>query len=377
MNLDLSSFDPNLDERLRRELGEADLTPFDPAALTAAGGRALRRRRFAVASGATAVVLALAVGGFVAQDAFSRNATPAPPMGTTATTAAPLAPEVTAIMEPLNASFGTGTVPSEIPGPNHFAVTWQRTPAPGGQDLTFSTVGDNDALTAIGGSSTVGLSTDAVTWGTGGGIQAIVGVLPAAAARFTVVQPYAADGDHASISDRAPMVGSPWQAFAVAFQNPKDIDSIVDILWMSHDAVVHDKSGAIVPSVTLTDRDHRTLYVSDAADTMGTFSGSGGDASMWLSTAEHPVLSIGRGADKDSPMDGFFGMLVPSGSTAPALTPNRSTDGFTQPQIVQIPGSDWAVLWCDYTASSTTGGAAFAKVEWTAPDGARTTVTKY
>lgn len=376
MNLDLSSYDPDLDERLRRELGAADLAPFDPAALTAAGGRALRRRRLAAASGATAAVLALAVGGYVVQDAFSRNATPAPPLGTTSTTSAPLAPEVTAIMEPLNAQFGAGTGPSTIPGPTHFAVTWQRTPTSTDQDLTYSTVGDDDTLTPLGGSSTVGLSPDAVTWGSGDGMQAIVGVLPAAATHLTVVQPRNDAGGHGSVYARAPLTGSPWQAFAVGFQDPKDVDSIVDILWMGIDQMVHDKSGEVVPSVTVGKRDRRVLYVSQSADTMGTFSGSGSDASVWLSSSQHPVLSMGRGKDGASPMDGFFAMLVPRGSIAPALTPSASTNDFRQPEIAQIPGSDWAVLWSEYTSSKPTGRA-FAKVEWTAPDGTRTTVTGY
>ncbi len=377
MNLDLSSYDPDLDDALRRELGTTDLPSLDPAALATAGGRALRRRRIAAASGVTAAVLTLAIGGYAARDAFSRNALPNPPAGSSSTRSA--AGPVTATLESMNASFETTGGATKIPGATHFAVTWSPSAGADGRNLTFAAVADSGARTPIGGFSTLGVSPDAVSWGTGPGTQAIVGVLPAAATQFRVVLPYAANGGHGSTSAQGALAGTPWQAFAIAFQEAADVGRIVDLLWLGPDAVVHDRTGTVVPSVTLSDRKHRTFYVADADDTFGVFSTSGGGASGWLSAARsgHPVLSMGQAKDSTAPMDGFFAMLVPSGSTAPALTPSASTSGSTQPQIVDIPGSRWAVLWSDYTSDGVVLAGAFARVEWTGPDGQRTVVTKF
>ena len=379
MNLD--SFDRTLQDDLHRALADTELPSLDPDALVATGGRLLRRRNRTRALTGVAAAVAVALGGYAAQGNFVRDAAPNPPASQTATdTASPTAPVTTVLERFSGVAAGTSAAPGDpVPGPTHFAVTVSPVTADG-QDLTYSVVADDGTLTAMGGSSTVGLDRNAVTWGTSGPLShAIVGILPAAARDFTIVTPDDPSRSGGSESTRAILPGTGWQAFAAKFEEAADVEAITDILWVDASGVVHDKSGALVPSVTLTDRDATTVYLAESADVMGTFSAGGGsNGRIWLSTtraaSKHPVLAVSSGGE--TRLSGLFAMLIPSGSLDPELVPAAGLTSSSTPQIAEFPGTGQAILWADF-ATDGPNVRPFAKVAWTEPGGQRVTVTDY
>lgn len=374
MTLDLRSYDPDLGERLHRELSEVDLPHLDAIAMTAAGGRAVRRRRLGAAASSSAAALALLLGGYAASTSFSNKVTPAPPAASSSTVSGP----VTARLEPFtNLGGEVGTID---PGAfRNLAVTWQPQPLPNGSDLTYSTYAEDGKLTTIGGSSTLGLAPNGITWGTPGpDSHIIVGVLPSAATAFQVLTPADPKDGHISTFTKAPLAGSPWQAFAVFFEEERDVESVLDILWTDAAGVVRDKDGGVVPSVRLADQDHSIVYVSSRGDGFGTF-GLENSALVRLSDrtarSPYPVLSFASG-DKDT-LTGLFAMLIPSGSSAPQVRAAASLTRSSDPRIEPIPGTDWAVLWSEYTQHGAPSTRAYTKVSWTGPDGKHTEVTTY
>ena len=349
---------------------------LDPDALVATGAVLRRRNRTRALTGVAAAV-AVALGGYAAQGNFVRDAAPNPPASQTATdTASPTAP-VTTVLERLSGvAAGTSAAPGDpVPGPTHFAVTVSPVTADG-QDLTYSVVADDGTLTAMGGSSTVGLDRNAVTWGTSGPLShAIVGILPAAARDFTIVTPDDPSRSGGSESTRAILPGTGWQAFAAKFEEAADVEAITDILWVDASGVVHDKSGALVPSVTLTDRDATTVYLAESADVMGTFSAGVADGigSARPAPKVHPVLAVSSGGETRL---SDFAMLIPSGSLDPELVPAAGLTSSSTPQIAEFPGTGQAILWADF-ATDGPNVRPFAKVAWTEPGGQRVTVTDY
>ena len=203
--------------------------------------------------------------------------------------------------------------------------------------------------------------------------------MPAAARDFTIVTPDDPSRSGGSESTRAILPGTGWQAFAAKFEEAADVEAITDILWVDASGVVHDKSGALVPSVTLTDRDATTVYLAESADVMGTFSAGGGsNGRVWLSTtraaSKHPVLAVSSGGE--TRLSGLFAMLIPSGSLDPELVPAAGLTSSSTPQIAEFPGTGQAILWADF-ATDGPNVRPFAKVAWTEPGGQRVTVTDY
>ncbi|HPF82297.1 hypothetical protein [Nostocoides australiense] len=378
MSTDQTTFDPAVQDQLHTELSYADLPGFDTELLLAQGHRAARRRTMSRVAGATAAVVALAIGGYaVAGNLGLGNGSTPPATGTSTTVDAT---PVTAKLEPATSLAENGQTID--PGRyGRLAVTWDPAPKTAGPDLTYSTYAEDGTLTTIGGSSTQGLAPNAVSWGTSGpDSHVIVGVLPRSAQRFSVVLPQDPQGGHSSTSAQSALPGSPWQAFGVFFADGGDVDRIVDILWQDTSGRIFDKDGSEVPSVSLGDKAGSRVYLAQRAGVMGIFTADGDHTSSWLDDTDgaarlHPVLDIGRGSA--ATMDGFFAMLVPAGSSKPQLTPGAKVLGADDPTITQIPGSGQAVLWAHYTATGTSSAPSFTTISWVGPDGTPARVTKY
>ena len=368
MNADLDTYDPGLDERLHQELAHAPLQLLDPAAVTAAGGRALRRQRLARGSGALAAVLAIGIGGYAVSDAFDRGATPAPP-ASSSTTSEP--PTVQARLEPFSALRDGETVVE--PGRYaRFDVTWQ----PSTKVVGFSAFDGKGTQTMAGQFMSSALDAPGVAWQTmGPDSHVIVGIMPAAAREFSVVAPNDPAGGQLATQQVKGLDGTPWQAFAVFFAEPKYAAAVTDILWIDASGAVHDSRGASVPAVRLgTDADAPTVYMSESANVLGIFD-HGQNGQVPLTDGSSPSV-IAFGAGSGTEMNGIFAMLVPAGSTKPTVTPNAGVTA-TPARIEALPGSDVAVLWAQTSRTTDEATADFATVSWTDPSGERTTITNY
>lgn len=370
-NTDPTDTDPfarTLSDRLATELTAADLQPWSPEELLTEGHRRLRRRRTGQGMAAAAVAAVLAVGGYAVWSPSDVHR-PTPPASASPTAHKP----VTAILDELPQ---IGEDPQDYAAPGEwiqYAVTWHPTPNRNGQNLDYARVARDESVSPLAGSSTVGMSPDAVTWGTSGPeSRSIVGVLPARATDFTIVRPQDVGGSFTST--RAALPGSPWQAFAARFSTAKAVESITDILWWDDAEVIRTAQGEVVPSVSLGDGDNTQVYVAAADDTFGV-RWEGGAASTWLSErGDHPVIDTFK--ESDTASTGIFVMLVPPGSHDPQLTPKAGVRG-VQAVITDIPGSEYAALWTRYTRSSTRSGQTFTSISWTGPDGKRTTQQTY
>jgi hypothetical protein len=338
---------------------------IDPTTVLFTGHRVVRRRRAAAGAGIAAAVL---VTGIVGWSAIGTGVDRASlPAGTSRTSSSPsvAGTAVTARLDPFSDLSGTDGRPLAVPGPRQVAVTVDPTRTP---DLVYSEVGAGGALTMMGGSSLEGIAPSASTWGTAGeGSHVLVGVLPADAVQFQLVTPMDDKGGHAATSVTAPLPGTGRQAFAVRFAEAADADAVRHLLWWGGDGVVHDETGATVPSVALGDPEGTVVFVSDSLDRMGTFSDGDGLSSMTLdgsrNSSGRPVLAAGRG-DADR-IEWLFAAVVPASAQPGTITPTAGTTIRTPLTRAPVAGTQLAVLWSRFSSPRGAEGSGYAAVTWT------------
>jgi hypothetical protein len=337
-----------------------------PYAVVYTGRRIIRRRRVAAGAGiAAATAVVGLVGWSVLGSGVDRASLPAGPAHSTTSSATAGDHGTTALLDELSDLSGPQGQPVDVPGPRRLAVTIDagRTP-----DLVYSAVASDGSLTMMGGSSLVGVDRLASTWGTAGeGSHVLVGVLPEQAEQFQLVTPVTDEGGHASTSVTAPIPGTGRQAFAVRFAEAGDADAVRHLLWWDGDAVVHDESGAVVPSVVLGDADGTVMFVSEALDRMGTFSTRDGLTSMELdgsrNSSGRPVISSGRG-DGDR-VDWLFAAVVPATAEPGTITPSDGSSVATPLAKVAVPGTDRAVIWSRLSSPKDEKGSGYVSATWT------------
>ena len=344
---------------------EAESSAFldiDTDSVLDSGHRVLRRRRVAIVGGTAALATVVSLGTWAALGGTSDRAVQEVP-ATRAT--APATGSVTALLDEFSGLSAADGSTLQIPGPRRVAVRLSpgRTP-----DLEYLEVGPDGSTSLMGGSSLDGLGPLASTWGTAGvGSHVLVGVLPAGAVQFQLLTPIPEEGGHPSTSVRAPLPGTSRQAFAVRFADPSDADATQHLLWWGEDRVVHDESGAVVPSVALGDSEGTTVFVSRALGRFGTFSDSGGSITMGLDAARNtsgrPVLSTGRGTGDR--IDGLFAALVPRGARPGALTPAPGATVTSALTATPVPGTDLTVMWSRFSYPGSDPGTGYRSVTWT------------
>lgn len=370
MSTEHTTYDPAIEDRLRRELAGADLLDLDLPPLLEGGRRALRRRRIAQLGGTTVAGLAIAVGAYAVPGDRARDAAPVPPGVTTQVTT-----PTTVMLDPLDARIGGNDgEPTIIPGPTTFAVTIDPGAAADEPNLIYSAVDESGARTMLGGSAVDLDGPGIVTWGTSGpDSHAIVGVVPARAQALSIVTPDDPEGGHGVLTTHEEIPGTGWAAFAAKFQVASDVEDITSVLWWDGAGQVFDQSGAAVPTVTLADDDGTVAYLSRDAGRLGTFSTSGNATSTSLTrrpaASPRPVLSQIEGDDSGSGT-GLFVLVVPSGSSAPTLETGGGSALTADPAIVELPDGAGALLWATFRTEDA-GSGGISRASWTEPDGRR------
>lgn len=333
-------------------------TDVDTDAVLFTGRRIVRRRRMAVVGGTLAATLVVGAGAWAIVRPTSDRALELPATRTTS----PVGGAVTAVLDEFSDLSGPDGSPLTTPGPRRLAVTVD----PGAEpDLVFSSVAADGTRTVLAGSSLRGVGPLAATWGTGTGMDhVLVGVLPAQAIDLQLVTPLTDEGGHASTTVRAPLPGTARQAFATRFAEP-DAASVQHLVWQGRDGSVHDETGAVLPSVRLTDTARTTVYLGKGLGRLGTF-GADGATMIGLDTSRNssgrPFLSTGRG--EGATMQTLFAAVVPAGSV-PGATPLVPGATLTHPlSVVPLPGTDRAVLWATFSSPLSAQGAPYRSISW-------------
>ena len=210
-------------------------------------------------------------------------------------------------------------------------------------------------------------SPDVVSLGTGSGAEGVMlGTAPADAATFLTVT---RDGTKGGIqTDQQPLPGTDYQAVALKFDDPKEVDSYVDTIWLDPDGRVHSANGQVLPSTKIADGD--TFFVARDSGVMGTFmaDGSGGSTRPLSGSA---TTTMGYGLKEDGGDWTWTSVtLLPAGATDVSFT--WANAGSTDETATFSP-EDMTVAWASATAPGAGSGPSVTKVSWTDKDGIRHT----
>lgn len=236
--------------------------------------------------------------------------------------------------------------------------------APSGQpNVIFHSVTNGERQRLAGSDA----SPDVVSMGTGSGAEGVMlGTAPADAATFLTVT---RDGTKGGIqTDQQPLPGTDYQAVALKFDDPKEVDSYVDTIWLDPDGRVHSANGQVLPSTKIADGD--TFFVARDSGVMGTFmaDGSGGSTRPLSGSA---TTTMGYGLKEDGGDWTWTSVtLLPAGATDVSFT--WANAGSTDETATFSP-EDMTVAWASATAPGAGSGPSVTKVSWTDKDGIRHT----
>lgn len=279
---------------------------------------------------------------------------------------------------PIDRTTGTPASSSQQTSPE-VAVTWYPTPMANGRNLTYSTVNASGELETLGGSSTVGLAPNVITWDTASNpMTMIVGVMPASAEEFTAITPK--EMSVGRQSRLVPIPGSDLLAFAIAFDTPVNQRDL-DIMWLDKLRVVRDQQGVVVPSLTVSGAALATCYLRESESRYGCFLAGGGVFGQLPSKADAKasgggyVLASGQQGDR---MVGRAIAFVESGSTSAAVTGDGASVT-SDASVHNIPGTSWALLSAVVTeplsVAPSSANRSEVAMSWTGPDGVRRTTS--
>lgn len=327
------------------ELLAAPPTPamsVDEDAVHTGGRRRLRRRNLRRAGlGAGAAAAAAAVAFAVVGGPVGGSALPAGPSPTTSSTLRVSAPV-------LDGSWSVEVRPG----------------APEDQPNIVFYEGSGSSRHQLAGSRA---DANVVSLGTGSGAEGVMlGTAPADATTFLTVT---RDGTKGGIqTDQQPLPGTDYQAVALKFDDPKEVDSYVDTIWMDPDGRVHSANGQVLPSTKVADGD--TFFVAKDSGVMGSFMADGsGGSTRPLSTG--PTTEMGYGTKEDGGDWAWTSVtLLPAGATDVSLTwaNAASTD-----ETATFSPEGMTVAWASATAPGAGSGPIVTKVSWTDKDGIRHT----
>ncbi|GAA4120471.1 hypothetical protein GCM10022415_22140 [Knoellia locipacati] len=214
-----------------------------------------------------------------------------------------------------------------------------------------------------------GSSADAtvVSLGTGSGAEGVMlGTAPADATAFLTIT---RDGTHGGIeTDQQPLPGTAYQAVALKFDDPKEVDSYVDTIWTNADDEVRTATGSLLPSVPTNDGDR--FFVAQDASTIGVFMADGsGGSTRPLTTGESTTMGYGQKPD-DGEWSWSSVTLLPEGARDVRLewaNATRTTD-----VTVRSLGSA-EVAFAEASAPGAGAGPSVTAVSWTDAAGTRHT----
>ena len=315
----------------------------DEDAVHTGGRRRLRRRNLrraglgaGVAAAAAAVAFAV-VGG---------------PVGGTALPAAPspAAPSALRVSAPvLDGRYAVEVVPG----------------APADQPNVVFYKGSGSSRQRLAGSSA---TPDVVSLGTGSGAEGVMlGTAPADATAFLTVT---RDGTKGGIrTDNQPLPGTDYQAIALTFDDPKEIDGYVDTIWTDADGRVRSATGEVLPSATIAGGD--TFFVARDSGVMGAFmsDGSGGSTKPLGRAA---TTTMGYGEKPDGGDWTWRSItLLPRGAADVSFTSDAMT--VVSGTTLTLDATGEVVTWSDMSSPGDGPGPRVTQVTWTDEAGTRHT----
>ena len=214
-----------------------------------------------------------------------------------------------------------------------------------------------------------GSSADAnvVSMGTGSGAEGVMlGTAPADATAFLTVT---RDGTNGGIhSDQQPLPGTDYQAVALKFDDPKEVDRYVDTIWMDGNGRVSSANGVALPSSKIDDGD--TFFVARDSGVMGAFMADGsGGATRPLSTSATTTMGYGQKADGGD-WTWTSVTLLPPGATDVAFTWTNAPS--TKEPATSSPDG-MTIAWATASAPGAGSGPTVTSVSWTDEAGTRHT----
>ncbi|MFW5472220.1 hypothetical protein ACOCJ5_02830 [Knoellia sp. CPCC 206450] len=206
-----------------------------------------------------------------------------------------------------------------------------------------------------------------LSMGTGSGAEGVMlGTAPADATTFLTVT---RDGTKGGIqTDQNPLPGTDYQAIAVKFDDPKEVDTYVDTIWMDPDGRVHSADGTVLPGTKITDGD--TFFVARDSGVMGAFMADGsGGSTRPLSQEQSTTMGYGTKTDGGD-WSWTSVTLLPAGATDVSFTWS-SAASTTEPATATPEGM--TVAWATATAPGGSSGPTVTSVSWTDEAGTRHT----
>lgn len=238
--------------------------------------------------------------------------------------------------------------------------------APSGQpNVIFHSVTNGERQRLAGSDA----SPDVVSMGTGSGAEGVMlGTAPAVATAFlTIVRDGSGSGGQQW--DDQPLPGTDYQAVALRFDDPKDVDSYVDTVWTNADGEVRSATGLLLPSVSIGGGDR--FFVARDANVMGVFvaDGSGGSTRP---LSKEATTTMGYGEKPDGGDWTWRSItLLPRGATDVSFTSDAMT--VVAGTTLTLTATGEVVTWSDTSSPGNGPGPRVTKVSWTDEAGTRHT----
>ena len=314
---------------------------IDEGAVHTGGRRRLRRRTLRRSGiGVAGLVGAAAIVFGTLGSGPGGKALPAGPSPTTAST-------FSAVADVLDGRYAVEVVPG----------------APSGQpNVVFYAVRDGKRQQLAGSDA----SPDVVSLGTGSGADGVMlGTAPADATAFLTIT---REGTQGGIqTDHQPLHGTAYQAVALKFDDPKEVDAYVDTFWTDAEGEVHDARGTRLPSAKLgaTGR----FFVGRDSGVMGVFTADGGSTRPLSNEA---TTTMGYGQKPDGGDWTWRSItLLPKGATDVSVTSDART--VVAGTNLTLPTTGEVVTWADLSAPGNGPGPRVTSVSWTDAAGTRHT----
>jgi hypothetical protein len=361
-----TAFETKLREDLHAAADHAAPGSFDPATIIGEGTRVVRRRRLRRGLGAVAAVtvLALLATGSALWHGGRDDSAPVPPAQRTV---------LGAVVSATLSKDGANLNGTDVPGPDRLAVELDT----GTGELRFSAVSGDGARTVLGGSSVSGVPQGA-TWGTGTGVENVwVGVVPKGATNLMPVGEIPAAGGGGATQDQAPLAGTDFDAFAIWFEKPADLEGLTTLLWQDSAGRVQAADSSPVGSVAFTDHSGSrvTVFVSEEGNTLGVIDATGSARVALHGEGQGTVPDLQAGSGSGPTFVGTVVALLPKGSTRPAAD---FATGLGNPrlQAQDVPGTGYTAVFTSFAYDRLSSSSPWmTSIRWTGADGAAKSVT--
>lgn len=236
--------------------------------------------------------------------------------------------------------------------------------APSGQpNVIFYAIKDGRRQQLAGSDATP----DVVSMGTGSGAEGVMlGTAPADATQFLTVL----DSGRGGVAmDEQPLPGTAFQAVALDFESPGDVERYRDTIWKNTDGEVRNARGDRLPSAAVAAGE--TFFVARESNVMGLFTAEGGSTKRLNLGPESTTMGLGQ-------RDDVTGWTWRSLTLLPAGAGDVEFDWVGEEQnstvrLQTLPGGEGVLAHADATAPASGSGPLVTEVSWTDPAGTRHT----